>query len=163
MFLPLFKGSVPPQPHQHIYFSFIVKFIANEGFCDWNDILLPLKKKSLVSRKLKWGQWKWSRGARLAGPSSWFCPVVLLVLLFPPIPGGSDGKESGCNAGDLGLIPGLEGAPGEGNGYPLQYSCRGNPKGRGAWWATVHAVTELDRTVWLTLSLCFVSCPWLSQ
>ena len=38
-------------------------------------------------------------------------------------PGGSDGKESASNAGDLGLIPGLERSPGEGNGYPLQYSC----------------------------------------
>ena len=38
-------------------------------------------------------------------------------------PGGSDGKESTCNAGDLGLIPGLGRAPGEGNGNPLQYSC----------------------------------------
>ena len=38
-------------------------------------------------------------------------------------PGGSDSKESACNAGDLGLIPGSERSPGEGNGYPLQYSC----------------------------------------
>ena len=38
-------------------------------------------------------------------------------------PGGSDGKESACNAGDLGLIPGLGRSPGEGNGNPLQYSC----------------------------------------
>ena len=37
-------------------------------------------------------------------------------------PGGSAGKESICNAGDLGLIPGLGRSPGEGNGYPLQYS-----------------------------------------
>ena len=37
-------------------------------------------------------------------------------------PGGSDGKESACNVGDLGLIPELERSPGEGNGYPLQYS-----------------------------------------
>ena len=37
-------------------------------------------------------------------------------------PGGSDGKESTCNAGDLGLIPGLERSPGEWKGYPLQYS-----------------------------------------
>ena len=36
-------------------------------------------------------------------------------------PGGSDGKESACNAGDLGLIPGLGRSPGEGKGYPLQY------------------------------------------
>ena len=38
-------------------------------------------------------------------------------------PGGSDGKESACNAGNLGSIPGLGKSPGEGNGYPLQYSC----------------------------------------
>ena len=38
-------------------------------------------------------------------------------------PGGSDGKESACNAGDWGLIPGLGISPGEGNGYSLQYSC----------------------------------------
>ena len=38
-------------------------------------------------------------------------------------PGGSDSKESACNAGDPGLIPGLGRSPGEGNGYPLQYSC----------------------------------------
>ena len=41
-------------------------------------------------------------------------------------PGGSDGKESACNAGDMGLIPGLGRSPREGNGYPLQYSCLGN-------------------------------------
>ena len=38
-------------------------------------------------------------------------------------PGGSNGKESACNAGDLGSIPGLGTSPGEGNGYPVQYSC----------------------------------------
>ena len=53
-------------------------------------------------------------------------------------PGGSDGKESACNAGDLGSIPGLGTSPGEGNGNPLQYSCLENPMDGGAWWATVH-------------------------
>ena len=46
------------------------------------------------------------------------------------------------NAGDLGLIPGLGRSPGEGNGYPLQYSCLENSMGRGTWWATVHGVTK---------------------
>ena len=46
-------------------------------------------------------------------------------------PGGSDGKESTCNAGDLGLIPGSERSPAEGNGNPLQYSYLGNPMDRG--------------------------------
>ena len=57
-------------------------------------------------------------------------------------PGGSNGKESACNAGDLGLIPGSGRCPGEGNGYPLQHCCLENPMDRGAWWATVHGVTE---------------------
>ena len=43
-------------------------------------------------------------------------------LVFLVFPGGSAGKESACNVGDLGLIPGLGRYPGEGNGYPLQYS-----------------------------------------
>ena len=46
------------------------------------------------------------------------------------------------NAGDAGLIRGLGRSPGEGNGNPLQYSCLGNPRDRGAWWATVHGVTK---------------------
>ena len=58
------------------------------------------------------------------------------------MPGGSDGKESVCNAEDPGLIPGSEKSPGEGNGYPLQYSCLENSMDRGAWWATVHEVAK---------------------
>ena len=57
-------------------------------------------------------------------------------------PGGSHGKESACNTGYLGLIPGLGRSPGEENGYPLQYSCLENSMDRGAWWATVHGVTK---------------------
>ena len=56
--------------------------------------------------------------------------------------GGSDSKESTCNVGDLGSIPGLQRSPGEGNGNPLQYSCLENSMDRGAWWATVHGVTK---------------------
>ena len=47
-------------------------------------------------------------------------------------PGGLDGKESACNARDPGLIPGLGGSPGEGNGHPLQYFCLENPMDRGS-------------------------------
>ena len=57
-------------------------------------------------------------------------------------PGGSDGKESACNAGDMGLIPGSGIFPGEGNGNLLQYSCLKNSMDRGAWWATVHGVAK---------------------
>ena len=56
--------------------------------------------------------------------------------------GGSDGKESSCNAGDMGSIPELGKSPGEKNGSLLQYSCLENPTDRGAWWAAVHGVTK---------------------
>ena len=48
------------------------------------------------------------------------------------LPGGSDSKESACNAGDSGLIPGSEKSPGEGNGNPLKYFCLENSMDRGA-------------------------------
>ena len=56
--------------------------------------------------------------------------------------GGSDGKESACNVGDLGSIPGLERSPGGGHGNPLQYSCLENSMNRGAWQGTVHGVEK---------------------
>ena len=64
---------------------------------------------------------------------------------FMAVPGGSDGKDSACSAGDPGSVPGLGRSPGEGNGYPLQYSCLENPMDRGAWRAIVHglAVTQI--------------------
>ena len=52
------------------------------------------------------------------------------------------GKESACNAGDPGSIPGSGRSPGEGDGNPLQFSCLGNPMDRGAWWATVCGVVK---------------------
>ena len=55
-------------------------------------------------------------------------------------PDGSDCKESACNAGDLGSIPGSRRSSGEGNGNPLQYSCLENPMDRGAWQVTVQRV-----------------------
>ena len=58
------------------------------------------------------------------------------------IPGGLVGKESACNVGDLGSIPGSGRSPGEGNGNPFLYSCLKNSMDRGAWWATVREVTK---------------------
>ena len=60
--------------------------------------------------------------------------------------GGSDGKESACNVGDLGLIPGLGRSPGEGKGYPFQYSGLENSMDY-----IVHGVTESDMTEQLSL------------
>ena len=94
-------------------------------------------------------------------------------------PGGSDGKASACNVGDLGLIPGSGRSPGEGNGNPLQYSCLENSMEGGAWYTTVHGgVTNQTRLSSFTGSLhcecrvlatgppgkfpakCFISCLW---
>ena len=68
---------------------------------------------------------------------------------------GPISRESTCIAGEPGLIPGSERSPGEGNGNPLQCSCLENPMDRGAWWATVHEVTELDMTEDETTSTVF--------
>ena len=68
--------------------------------------------------------------------------------------GGSDSKESTCNAGDLGSIPGSVRPPGEGSGYPLQYSYLGSSMDRGTWQNTAHGGCKgLDMTEWLTPSL----------
>ena len=60
---------------------------------------------------------------------------IYMYIFFPSntysgFPGGSNGKEFACNAGDLGSIPGSLRSPGEGNGNPLQYSCLKNPMDR---------------------------------
>ena len=64
------------------------------------------------------------------------------VLVFNGFLGGSDGKESACNVGDLGLIPGLGRSPGDRHFNPLQYFAWRIPMDRGAWWATIHEVAE---------------------
>ena len=72
------------------------------------------------------------------------CQVLLEIITYEAMGflGGSDDKESDCNAGDLGSIPGSGRFPGEGNGNPLQYSCLENPMGRGAWWASAYQVAQ---------------------
>ena len=81
------------------------------------------------------------------------CLSCFLFGILWGFPGGSDGKESTCNVGDLRLIPGSEKSPGEGNGNPLQYSCLGNPMDRGAWQVGVHGVAKSQ--TWLI--------QWISQ
>ena len=74
--------------------------------------------------------------------------TLLETINYPQLsfPGGSDGKESAHNVGDLGSIPGWGRSPGNRNGNPLQCSCLHNPMDRGAWQATVHGITESDTT-----------------
>ena len=61
------------------------------------------------------------------------CMCVCVCVCVSGFPSGLDGKESACNAGDPGSIPGLGRSSGEGNGNPLQYSCLENPMDGGAW------------------------------
>ena len=82
--------------------------------------------------------WLYHRKKRIRGRFQW----------KGGFPGGSDGKESIWNAGDLGSIPGLGRSPGEGNGYPLQYSDLENSMDRGAWQAIVHGVAKSQ--TWLS-------------
>ena len=73
------------------------------------------------------------------------CSLLGHIFHFP---GGSDGKESACNVGDLGSIPGLGRSPGGGHGNPLQCACLENPLDREAWWAVCSpwSCKELDST-----------------
>ena len=79
---------------------------------------------------------------------------VIWLFCYPMIPlyqsNGSDGRESTCNAGDWGSIPGLGRSPGEENGNPLQNSCLGNPMDRGAWPATAHKESQRVGHDWVT-------------
>ena len=69
-----------------------------------------------------------------------------MLAWYRVFPGGSDSKKSACNAGELDAMSGLRRSPGEGHGYPLQYSYLANSMDRGAWWVTVHWVAESDMT-----------------
>ena len=75
----------------------------------------------------------------------------LTFLYWFRISGGSDGKESACNVGDLCLILGFRRSPGGGHGYSLQYSCLENPMDR-VWWATVQRVSRSQ--TWLSTAQC---------
>ena len=76
------------------------------------------------------------------------CKLLPWGKRYVGFPGGSDVKESACNVGDLGSIPGSGRSPGEGHGNPLQYSCLENPLNRGAWWAMIHGITKSQTQSW---------------
>ena len=108
------------------------------------DILFPLIEKKILlfylwglkTKYLKWDLSYW-----------WALNTWQLWLGFP---GGSDGEESACNAGDLGLIPLLGRSPGEGNGYPLQYSCHKSHRQKSLMSYSPWGHKELDINAWLT-------------
>ena len=87
--------------------------------------------------------------------AKWFSYIYININIYG-FPGGSDGKEPACNAGDLGPILGLRTYPGEGSGNPLQDSCLENSMDRGAWQTLVHGVAESYTPEQLTLSLSYI-------
>ena len=90
-------------------------------------VFFPLVCQGWQMINIYWTEW-----------NSFLLPYPLEV----GFPGGSDGKESACNAGDLGSVPGLERSPGGWHSNLLQYSSLENSMDRGAWWTTVHRVTK---------------------
>ena len=87
--------------------------------------------------------------------------VTEAPLKAKSLPGGSDGKESVWDAGDVSSIPGLGRSPGEGDGNPLQYLALRIPIDRGAWWATIHEVTKSQtrlKQFSMHTHACFISC-----
>ena len=85
-------------------------------------VFVPIHDDSLKVSLYKWICW----GERMHTQGFWYLSTDLQLPQWP------SGKESACQAGNVGLIPGLGRFPGEGNGNPFQYSCLGNPMDRGA-------------------------------
>ena len=158
---PFFPKSPSDQAATQHWTEFLCYTV---GSC-WLSIL-SVAVCTCQSQTLKWGQ--------SCETEPWTCAICLTVSELSWIPGGHpvgireladvgekisilldtdglpwwlSGKESTCQAGDSGLIPGSGRSPGRGNGSPLRYPCLGNFMDRGAWWATVHGVAEeLDTT-----------------
>ena len=125
----------------------------------WDDAERPALKSGLPWQ-LSW--WRIRLQCRRPQFSSWVRKICwrrdrLPTPVFLSFPGGSAGKESACNAWDLGLIPGLGRSPGEGIGCPLQCSYLENSMDRGAWQAAEWGCKETDTTEWLSL----IACSWM--
>ena len=128
----------------------VLSHAVAQTFCNPLDWTLPGSSVHgiLQARTLEWVAMPSIRGSSPMGSNLCLLHLLqwqvdsLLYTLKRCFPGRSDGKESACNAGNLGSIPGSKRSPGEGNGYPLQYSCLENPMDRGAWRAIVCGVTK---------------------
>ena len=106
--------------------------------------LWPLPRSILACSDFPSRLCLWPQAGSLGGTRSVWVVLLASVLTsgLSRLSHGSDDKESACNVGDAGSVPGLGRSPGEGIGYPLQYSYLGNPMDRGAWQATVLEVRK---------------------
>ena len=158
------KESDTTELHSHLASSGLTFTSYAAEFCSWHT----MKSKGNVKGQNIWNSFKnqgqfsmclihrvyyhtWHKwfSQYIAGPWTirvWTLGVQLYMVFFfflKGFPHSSVIKESACNAGDLGSIPGMGRSPGEGNGSPLQYSCRENLIDRGAWQATIHGVSRV--------------------
>ena len=107
---------------------------------------------------MTWTHQKWALSLLLQSLA--LISTITVYCIWDVSPGGSNVKESAFNAGDLGSISGSGRSPGEGNGYPVQYSCLENPMDRGAWQVTKsqtqlsdeHFSSKISKAVWSLLS-----------
>ena len=128
--------------------AFLVAVMAtvNPPGASWCVIYLIYYNEHIMRLKVHWKSNLLPSLAQLVLNSSCF-------FLFVACSWNSEVKNAPANVRDMGSISGSQRSPGEGNDNPLQYSCLGNPMVRGAWWATVHKVTELDTTERLSFFL----------
>ena len=144
------------------------KFYGNQVWSSQGHCVAKKKKKEreidrdiscrINTHTQQWSSWNEQKlfsmkSAFTTQPSSLFCIYFVNAEIMGFL-GGSDSKESSCNAEDLDSIPKSGRSPEEGNGNPLQYSCLGNPMDRGAWWATVHGVAKSWNN-WVTNTFTF--------
>ena len=123
-----------------------LEYIKTHSIYTWNIYAKIFTKYNCFREIFSLRFHKWLAGLFFF---KFLCLVLLHCIYLWSIsngfPGSSDGKESVCNVWDPSSIPGLGRTPGEGNGYPLQYSCLENSMDRGAWQATVHGLTKSQR------------------
>ena len=111
----------------------------------WIQLLIGCSGKSPIQRS----EQQFMPALRCNTPVIMGNNIFLLNICIEGFPGGAVVENPPANVGDArdaGSIPGSGRSPGGGNGNALQCSCLGNSRDRGAWWATIHGVTESDRT-----------------
>ena len=162
----------------NILFRFVITFLPRSKhlLISWlhllsTVILEPKKRKPVtVSTFSFYLPWSDRTGCHDLSFLGWVLRHLFFPLspssgcsLVPLHPCSSNGKESTCNTGDPGLIPGSERSSGEGNGNPFQYSCLEISMDRGAWQAIAHGITESDMTeqlIPLYTTTHFLSVGW---
>ena len=136
---------------------------SNLGLLHCRQILYHLSHRGSPMMTLQQSKSKLNYFEILACKMTNWCHCIFFMLSPLPLwvypdasgfPGGSDGKASACNVGDVGLIPGSGRSPGEGNGNPPQYSCLENSIDGGAWWLQSMGSqnqTQLSNFTWCTI------------